>query len=434
MANIIFFFSHCSHQNSSMAYAKKLQLEGYEVAYAGPEFGISGDNLQANVEKQGIKYLQLNFYDLHSSEKRKSSLLSVQERSKNYIRNLLDGSLFEDFIRKQQADLLVLDVHLPFLAIVFYKFGIPIIFASAGMLYDQSNSVPPMNSPIIPTKEKIGRGEIEQIWKKHLQDRKFSPGLKKLLSKLSIRHDFPLEEKYYEGKSIVPFGLKFPEIIFWPQELDFHRPTAELEQKYYLGGIVDIDRKETDVEDLPQNNNPIIYCMLGTRSSAKGDKKNQFLKKLIRSLYPLTQYTFLVSLGKFLEAKDFESLPDHIILRPFFPQISVLKLASAMITHSGGDSTKECIRMGVPMICFPHDNDQFGNAARISHYQLGIMREMKEESLDELDELLLELIDNKKYRANVLAFQKLFIQDEKSLKGINTITSFLYKEKVMSKS
>jgi MGT family glycosyltransferase len=56
---------------------------------------------------------------------------------------------------------------------------------------------------------------------------------------------------------------------------------------------------------------------------------------------------------------------------PWFPQLAVLREASAFLTHSGMNSTMEALYYGVPMLTFPQMPEQAVNADRVAVLGLG---------------------------------------------------------------
>ncbi len=402
-----------------------LRHTGHEVLYVGSEYGLSGDYLKGNIENQGFFYITINFYT--QKYQKEDTKHSEAEMIQNYLFNLSDKNIFSQIIGTHEPDLFILDIHLPALGIALYKYNIPIIFGSAFFYTDKSDLIPPLTSSIIPKAQKNKTEYIRKNWDKYLAEKVINPMLENALNYLGKMHNFPLNNFMYKAKSIAPFGLRFPEIIFWPKELDFPIPSRELKNKFYLGGLVDIKRRRQQDFQFPQTEKPIVYCMLGTRSKHANDKKNQFLRALIHRCTKIEQYFFVFSLGRYLNPSDFPDLPNHILLASYIPQIEVLQKATIMINHAGGDSIKECIRFAVPMICFPFSDDQFGNGARMAYHQLAIVKPFQQEELKNLDQMLEELLQNEVYGQNLQKFQQLFIENEQSDYAVKVIESFLEK-------
>jgi zeaxanthin glucosyltransferase len=64
-------------------------------------------------------------------------------------------------------------------------------------------------------------------------------------------------------------------------------------------------------------------------------------------------------------------LPGNVLARPYVPQLAVLRRASAFVTHGGANSVMEAIAAGVPLLVTPICNDQFHQAAIVTHAGIG---------------------------------------------------------------
>mmetsp|Transcript_631 Transcript_631/g.1308 ORF Transcript_631/g.1308 Transcript_631/m.1308 type:complete len:270 (+) Transcript_631:1184-1993(+) len=72
---------------------------------------------------------------------------------------------------------------------------------------------------------------------------------------------------------------------------------------------------------------------------------------------------------KALEGLD---IPKNFIVRRRCPQLEVLKVADAFITHGGANSTIESITAHVPMLCLPWFSDQPSNGKMITREGIGL--------------------------------------------------------------
>lgn len=65
-------------------------------------------------------------------------------------------------------------------------------------------------------------------------------------------------------------------------------------------------------------------------------------------------------------------LPSNFIVRRRCPQLDVLKVADAFITHGGANSMMESINAGVPMLVLPYFADQYENGRTVTREGLGM--------------------------------------------------------------
>lgn len=412
--------SHSSHQNATFMLSKQLGVRQHRVLYAGPEIGIDGDNLRINVEKQGFAYEVLDPFRSDESAS-KNSCSDPLELHRNYLNSLVDGDLFRHFLTRIKPDLILLDVHHPLLSIIFYGLGLPVVFISTKILLDKDDWVPPLYSSIIPEDTESSKAEITECWKRHFEHHRMDDNWNEFLLQLSNRYNFPYKDLFTNERSIVPFGFKLPQIVLWNAEFDFPRQSQNLIDKYYVGDLIDLSRREQQIE--VADDKPIIYCALGTRFKVRNDQKTLFQKKLISVFRSMNQYRFVMAVGDSFEFESTGLSPNIQVIRNA-PQISVLKKASLMITHGGGNSIKECIRLGVPMLCYPHDNDQFGNSARVVYHKIGLRGNMHESENAILEKIQMSITSDL-FRVNILRFKSISEQAESSQRGVKVIESFL---------
>jgi MGT family glycosyltransferase len=64
-------------------------------------------------------------------------------------------------------------------------------------------------------------------------------------------------------------------------------------------------------------------------------------------------------------------LPDNVAVRPFFPQLEVLRHADVFLSHTGMNSTMEALYFEVPVVAFPLQPEQEANARRLEELGLG---------------------------------------------------------------
>ncbi len=73
------------------------------------------------------------------------------------------------------------------------------------------------------------------------------------------------------------------------------------------------------------------------------------------------------------EPADLGPLPDDWLVRPFVPQVALVRQAAVAITHAGNNGVMEALTAGVPLLVLPFSTDQFAIAADLERTGLGLV-------------------------------------------------------------
>lgn len=373
MARIMFVpWPEFGHVNPTLKLAKRLKLAGHTVCYAGlPDF-------HEYVRHQGLEFIPI-LSDVcpagHAGERSaRTKLDRVQAllhdtRGAGWMKGL---DLVEEtdkeigrVLRESTPDLLICDVLLTFLVeMVVYEFGIPTALINVMLIGDSD----------LPTR-------------------------------------YPRAE--------------MPLLILCPKELDF--PHSEQRgERYYIEPSIDLEREEAG--SFPwgwlDQNRPLIYCSLGSVSHLYDQAKDLFRAAI--SAMDKRPQQLIVSIGPQLDVRDFDEVPDNVLVLNWAPQLEILKRASMMITHGGLGTVKECIFFSVPMVVFPAKFDQPQNAARIAYHGLGVRGDLNEVSARKVGSLIDEINYKASFRTRIEAMSKVFKQAEDVGRGVRVVESLLH--------
>ncbi len=94
------------------------------------------------------------------------------------------------------------------------------------------------------------------------------------------------------------------------------------------------------------------------------------------------------------------NVPDDAVVLPYMPQLTLLKRASAFITHGGSNSTLEALSHGVPVGIIPLCNDQFFQADMARMSNVGVVMDGIRVDAESFKRQINELIDNPVYLQN----------------------------------
>ncbi|HEY1389584.1 MAG TPA: macrolide family glycosyltransferase [Ktedonobacterales bacterium] len=171
------------------------------------------------------------------------------------------------------------------------------------------------------------------------------------------------------------------ELQAWPNTFD--------ERFTFVGPFLD-GRAETATfpfEELGKR--PVIYISLGTVFNANDD----FYRHCFEAFADLDRRVVL-SIGDKTDLRHLGAIPDNFIVRPFVPQLQVLRRAALFITHGGMNSVNEGLFMGVPLLMVPQGADQFFIARRLQRLGVGKTLDSSLLSADRLRRAAAEILAN----------------------------------------
>ena len=414
-----------SHFLPIRLFAEKIVKSGEEVVFIGYSC------IKDMVKKEGYRYVVLES--------------CLDETLQKYKRNHEFDSLEKSFKRIHEELIEKMKIINPRL-ILFHISRFDVFFLPVHelgidyMTYDMSFgkvsfafSAPPSTSSTIP----LGSWDIRSAW----------GWIKRLHRKINDLQWFSLREKYpynemwkikkreglKKGFCIDGFFIKGSHIKFTPSRIEFCPEKNVL----YAGLCVKKpDFMEETISISKRENESLIYCTLGTMSN-RYTKTRMFLEGLIEIIRKHPEFQLVISLGKRNEVFDTNNLPDNVKILDYIDQHEILKKADLVITHGGAGTVKECIYYEVPMIIAPSSYDQTGNAAKVQFHNIGLRNELmkrtylerklnrnlKEMNTEYLENQILRIIGDKKYKANIKELKKTIERDNELEQIIKSISS-----------
>ena len=147
---------------------------------------------------------------------------------------------------------------------------------------------------------------------------------------------------------------------------------------------------------------PLIYASMGTILNGRLD----VFRTIVAALTKHNDVQLVLSVGDQIDPKQIGSVPSNAIIVKRAPQLDLLKLTSACITHAGLNTVLESLAQGVPQVAIPVTFDQPGVAARIADKQTGVVTSLDKLTPDHLSSLLNEVLTNPVYRKNAEKLQE----------------------------
>lgn len=124
---------------------------------------------------------------------------------------------------------------------------------------------------------------------------------------------------------------------------------------------------EFPLEQLEQQQ--VVYISQGTVYNDRPDFFNTCF-----AAFADTPWKVVMSIGKNVDRGKLHAIPDNFIVRPYVPQLDVLKRTSVCVTHGSMTTLMEAFYYGVPLVVTPQPlADLPVNAIRVQELGLGVM-------------------------------------------------------------
>jgi MGT family glycosyltransferase len=160
-----------------------------------------------------------------------------------------------------------------------------------------------------------------------------------------------------------------------------------------------------------------ILVSLGTVNAAAGQR---FFAAAVAAVEPLSDrlQAILVSPPHLVDAP-----PDHVLVRQFIPQLSLLPHLHAVVSHAGHNTVCETLAHGLPLVVAPIRDDQPVIAQQVVTAGAGIRVHFGRVGAGELREAITALLDDPSYRTAAQRVQTSF----SSAGGVATAADHLEK-------
>jgi zeaxanthin glucosyltransferase len=182
-------------------------------------------------------------------------------------------------------------------------------------------------------------------------------------------------DRVYRGPS---YDLHFRSVDEWvlglPQA-DLRRDAPLPSNVRYIGLCVDDERYERGarIARLPSTRY-LIYVAMGT-AMPRWDADVRLLTRIVEAVRDLPEAQIVVAAGGERAATELRARTlarANVEIHAVVAQLSALAVADLVITHGGANTFRECLVACTPMLVFPRDFDQPGNAARVIHLGIGL--------------------------------------------------------------
>ncbi|AMQ00401.1 hypothetical protein AY601_3536 [Pedobacter cryoconitis] len=414
---LIIQYPSLSHLNASFKIAKILKNNGYEVFYFMPKdfyshvnnnnfHFYSSDTFPFGVDADisFAKQMEID-YDYFDKLKNKCSTLFYDLR-KGELNTAVDTIKPNVIIADTFAgtDFLLLYQKIRMLRIKF--FYLETMLSSIG-----SANHPYLNSRSMPDQKisvrfehflRVASKNMRQIFDKilYLGQDEYS-----VLNRKIKAEGLPAHYQIDKSNFFDIIFKNIPSLLTSPIELEYFK-IPQYENHHYLGLFVDKSRVDMCIDDrlkaIVSKERPVIYISFGT---VFGEHRSRdifsLMKKLNAVAAQLPDFDFIFSLGKKKWEEEHLKQLSNIHIFSYVPQLWMLENSKVFITHGGLNSVKESIAIGIPLLVYPVDIDQIGNARKIMTKKIGLYGELKKDSVKMIKNKIERLLGTNDYRNNM---------------------------------
>jgi len=357
---------------------------------------------------------------------------------------------YDDLIEKLKPDVVLVDHHYVQKAVLYYKYKIPVISVQTAPASEMAWNVPPFFSSYIPSNSLSSKLNVLYIWHSYLLKKRFRFFWYRILylgenhlsvvKRLSRKTGYPLKKyiDYNHYKGYGGFGFKnIPQLLLSPRDFDFPYP---LKKNQYAIGPLFLDEDKTKIKDRrylavvnrlfeekKYGNLSIIYCSLGTLNNLGLKNSIKIFQYVIEVGRRNPHYRIVISIGEYINPASLVPAPDNVFLFKLLPQKHILQYCDMMLAHGGLNSISECVMNEVPLLIYPFfkGSDLGGNSARVVYHSIGNRGFIDKETVEMMEEKILDVLYNPVYRTNIKAMRLKFEEKNKSTKAVKIIESIV---------
>jgi zeaxanthin glucosyltransferase len=411
-----------SHFHASFGLAKHYHKLGYSIIYTGT---IAYKDL---VERQGFQFHAFRYCTEYFITTIKGffalllkNLIDANFLEKRYREFLSEIWALETLKTQLTPDQVFIDEHLSEYGLFFENEKTTIICTKLSSR--KADNIPPMNSYFFPNLNWWSKYYCAWLWYKRWLSKLSKKWLhrfaflgkddayffERYLCRRGINTKVMIDEKNYHFKGIkglkrVILGTSRLEIPWRPvfdDESYFLPEITRNEQKYFSDAYLDLIAQ---IRHIPNDSDmKVVYCSFGTVAYKDTSRVHEFMKKLLQAKPEYPNVILVISKGNL--AMTLKTI-HNVYYFDFLPQLHFLPHCHLMITHGGHNSVKECLQFDVPMLVYPHmeDNDQPGNAVRVELNGFGTMGNLQKDSPAQIWHKIASLLAKKTAPTKSLAF------------------------------
>jgi MGT family glycosyltransferase len=140
----------------------------------------------------------------------------------------------------------------------------------------------------------------------------------------------------------------------------------------------------------------VLFISLGTAFNDRPD----FFRMCLQA-FGDGAWQVAMAVGDRVDAGALGPVPGNVEVRPYFPQLAVLRHADVFVSHAGMNSTMESLYHAVPLVTVPQMPEQEANARRVEELGLGRRLDPLQLTPERLRAAVDEVAADQRIRANL---------------------------------
>jgi MGT family glycosyltransferase len=330
------------HVNPSLPLVRALVDRGEDVVYcATAPFAAAVERAGARVRLYRAPMLS----DLSPMSERIEAMASfLTEAIEQVLAHDLDG------MRAEQPDYVVTDSVAPWGQWAGQVLGVPVVTSIPTFAVNRHVLAFAASSGTHPKSARLALSKIRHVTR-------------------AVRLRRRLRRRYrVAGTSIMGlmFGSSALNIVHTSREF---QPRAETfdDRFVFIGPSVESRTAGDPVAWEAPPARPLVYISLGTLFNTGAE----FYRRCFEA-FAGDKMGVVMSIGRHVPVESLGAVPANIVVKPWLPQLDVLRRASAFVSHGGMNSVSESLHYGVPLLVIPQMGEQEVVGRRVEQLGAGL--------------------------------------------------------------
>ena len=232
------------------------------------------------------------------------------------------------------------------------------------------------------------------------------------VQELATEHGLELAPGFMGDEGVAELNLSFV-----PRTFQLEADTFD-DRFHFLGPMLG---QRAEQEWQPRDpDSPLLFISLGTAFN----QRPEFYRMCFEA-FGDSPWHVAMSIGGNVEPAEIGPVPDNFDVRESFPQLAVLRKATAFLSHTGMNSTMESLYYGVPLVAVPQMPEQGLNADRVQELGLGRRLETEEVTTEQLRTTVDEVAHDAGIRARLAEMQSELRECGGAVAGADALEAYL---------